>query len=129
MEQKITPKFIEKLNENEIFVFTSNELGKHFDDSGKIAVKYFGAILFMPEGLQGKSYAIPIMDKKMKPLSTVKIKKYVNTFIEFAKSHPNITFYLTNIASGIDKVSNQAIKDILKDCIGIENIAVPIELI
>jgi hypothetical protein len=105
MEQKITPEFIEKLNENEIFVFASNELGKHFGGSAKIAVKSFGATLFIAEGLQGKSYAIPTMDRNMKILSPLRIKNYVNTFIEFAKCHPHLTFYLTNIGTGISIIS------------------------
>jgi hypothetical protein len=129
MEQKITPEFIEKLNKNEIFVFASNEGGKHFGGAAKTAVKNFGAVLFKPEGLQGKSYAIPTMDKNMKTLTPLKIKRYVNTFIEFAKSHPHLTFYLTKIGTGIAGVPIETMKDICKDCVGVENIAVPIEFL
>ena len=129
MKQRITPEFIYKLNENEIFVFGSNEMGKHFNGAAKTAVKYFGATLFIPEGLQGKSYAIPTMDKNMKPIAPFKIKKYVDTFVNFAKDNPQLIFYLTKIGTGIANIPIETMKYICKDCIGVENISVPISFI
>lgn len=129
MGQKITPEFIEKLEKDEIFVFGSNEGGRHLGGAAKIAVNKFGAILFVPEGLQGQSYAIPTMDKNLEVLSPIRIKKYVKTFINFAQENPHLTFYLTKIGMGIANIPLVVMKNICKDCIGIENIAVPIEFL
>lgn len=57
-----TPDSITELKENEIFVFSSNKAGNHAAGAAKLAVEKFGAVMGEAEGLQGQSYAIPILE-------------------------------------------------------------------
>lgn len=87
--------FIEELDEGEIFVFGSNGFGAHNGGAAATAVAKFGAIFGQAEGLQGWSYAIDTMD------GFEVMAEQVARFIEFAREHPELTFYVTEIGCGI----------------------------
>ena len=53
------------LRNNEVFVFGSNEAGRHGKGAAKLALQW-GAIYYNPEGLQCNTYALPTMDKNIK---------------------------------------------------------------
>ena len=55
---RITPRWIDSLKENEIFVFGSNLAGMHGGGAARIARLHFGAVMGKGVGLQGQSYAI-----------------------------------------------------------------------
>jgi len=83
------------LKENDILVFETNQGGRHTSDISKIAMRY-GAKYGLAEGYMGRTYGIPTMDKYNKNrLSTDRIKQYVYTFIDFATSHPELTFFVS----------------------------------
>lgn len=86
----------------DIFVFGSNLTGLHGAGAAREAVINHGAIMWLPTGLQGNSYAIPTKDKDVMntlPLSTINI--YVLGFINFAKKHPKLKFKVTQIGCGL----------------------------
>ena len=87
--------FITELDEGEIFVFGSNGFGAHNGGAAATAVAKFGAIYGQAEGLQGQSYAIDTMD------GFEVMAEQVARFIEFAREHPELTFYVTEIGCGI----------------------------
>ena len=87
--------FIEELDEGEIFVFGSNGFGAHNGGAAATAVNKFGAIYGQAEGLQGQSYAINTMD------GFEVMAEQVERFIKFAREHPELTFYVTEIGCGI----------------------------
>ena len=95
MEKRKTEKWISELKEDEIFVFGSNLAGFHGGGAAELAMEW-GAIWGQGVGLQGKTYAIPTMFN-----SVEEIKPYVDDFIEFAKSQPNLKFLVTEIGCGI----------------------------
>ena len=59
---RTTPHNRSLLENNQIFVFGSNEHGRHGGGAAHTAVIKFGAIMGQGEGLQGQSYAIPTME-------------------------------------------------------------------
>lgn len=83
-----------------IFVFGSNEAGRHGKGSAKEAIEKHGAIYGQGEGLQGSSYAIPTKSRRLSVLSLMTIGLYVDRFIEFAKQHPELQFNLVEIGCG-----------------------------
>lgn len=85
---RYTPVHITTLNPDEIFVFGSNLAGMHGGGAARAAVRYFGAIMGQGVGIQGQSYAIPTMHGGVD-----KIAPYVDQFIEYAKKHPQQTFW------------------------------------
>ena len=120
MKTQFTPDFITELKENEIFVFGSNLQGLHGGGAARLAYNKFGAIWGQGVGLQGQSYGIPTMHGGVDA-----IKPYVDEFIEFAKSHPELTFLVTRIGCGIAGFRDEDIAPLFKECIKMENICLP----
>jgi hypothetical protein len=99
---RYTEPNITRLEPNEIFVFGSNEGGKHGKGAALTAKRYFGAIQYQPEGLMGQSYALPTVDEEIRnKLPLDQIKRYIGNFIECAKAHPELTFLVTEIGCGL----------------------------
>lgn len=120
MKTRFTPDFITELKDNEIFVFGSNLEGMHGGGAARLAYDKFGAIWGQGVGLQGQSYGIPTMHGGIDV-----IKPYVDEFIEFAKSHPELTFLVTRIGCGIAGFRDEEIAPLFKECIEMENVCLP----
>ena len=120
MKTQFSPDFITELKENEIFVFGSNLQGMHGGGAARIAYEKFGAIWGQGVGLQGQSYGIPTMHGGVED-----IKPYVDEFIEFAKSHPELTFLVTRIGCGIAGFRDEEIAPLFNECIEIDNVILP----
>jgi len=119
-ENRVTPDNISSLGENEIFVFGSNLQGMHGGGAAHAAHLYFGAVMGQGVGLQGKSYAIPTMQGGVET-----IRPYVDQFIDFAREHPDMTFYVTRIGCGIAGFSDSEIAPLFKEAEFEENIFLP----
>ena len=109
MNERITPYNITELKENEIFVFGSNSCGVHNGNAASTAMK-FGAIMGQAAGAQGQTYAIPSKDME-------NFKKYVDDFLVYAKQHPEYTFLVTEIGSGISGHSPSEIAPLFKEAL------------
>lgn len=84
-----------------IFVFGSNLAGRHGRGAALHARKHHGAVLGIGEGPQGNSYAIPTKGFAIRPLALDAIEGHVKRFIAYAKAHPENTFELTPIGTGL----------------------------
>ncbi len=85
----------------EIFVFGSNEAGRHGRGAAKAALDLHGAIYGQGRGIQGRSYAIPTRDAHIRTLSLYDIQDNVTQFLIYAREHPEHTFYVTRIGCGL----------------------------
>jgi hypothetical protein len=87
-----------------IFVFGSNELGRHGGGAAKAAMSH-GARYGQGFGPQGDSFGIPTCAKPTnEPDSTIspdKLRYYIYTFILYAKMNPQETFQVTRIGCGL----------------------------
>lgn len=97
------------MNNREIFVFGSNEAGRHGKGAALTAYMYYGAIKGQGYGLQGKSFGIPTKDSNLKVLPLNKIKGYVDKFIRFASQNRHMTFRVTPIGTGLAGYSHEDI--------------------
>ena len=121
MQQKrTTPENITSLAPNEIFVFGSNLSGMHGGGAAWVAYRKFGAIMGQGVGLQGQSYGIPTMQGGVET-----IRPYVDEFIEFAKSHPELTFLVTRIGCGIAGFDDAEIASLFEAAHEVDNIVLP----
>lgn len=118
--REYTPERIIKLEENEIFVFGSNLAGLHQGGAARFAYTHFGAVWGEGVGLYGQSYAIPTMQGDVETL-----KPYVEDFIDFAKTHPELKFFVTPIGCGIAGFIPEAVAPLFKNAFDIENIILP----
>ena len=71
-------------------------------------------------GHRGQSYAIPTMQGGVET-----IKPYVDEFIEYARQHPDIFFYVTRIGCGIAGFKDKEIAPLFAAAQDIENICLP----
>lgn len=131
--KRITPDNITSLESNEIFVFGSNTGGFHGAGAARTALQW-GAKMRVGVGLSGKTYAIPTKDVikngkdsflETMPLDDIQL--YVNKFIEFAKSHPNMKFLVTKIGCGLANYNENDIAPLFKNTVNIRNIYLPQE--
>ena len=98
-----------------IFVFGSNLAGVHRRGAAKDALDLHGAIYGQGVGLQGRSYAIPTKDGRIRTLPLDRIKIYVDRFIRFAIEHKELTFNVTRIGCGLAGYSDRDIAPMFKD--------------
>ncbi len=116
----VTPEFITKLKPDEVFVFGSNLAGMHGGGAAYVAFRKFGAMMGCGVGLRGQSYAIPTMQGGVET-----IKPYVDDFIAFAKSHPELFFYVTRIGCGIAGFRDREIAPLFTEAKDLDNVCLP----
>lgn len=124
---RITPwiKYIEDLGTNGILVFGSNEGGKHSKGAALLA-KSFGAINKQGEGLMGRTYGIPTKPVDVRSRLTIsEIRKYVDTFIEFAGNNTQHVFYVTEIGCGLAGYIPSEIAPLFDAAKNLENVYLP----
>ena len=119
LKNRMTPYNISELEDNQIFVFGSNEQGRHGGGAAYTAVKKFGAIMGQGEGLQGQSYAIPTME------GIDSMRNAIDRFIEYAKEHPELTFLVTRIGCGIAGYREEEVAPLFAEAKDISNIYLP----
>jgi len=109
----------------EIFVFGSNLAGRHGRGAALHARKHHGARYGQGAGLQGLSYGIPTKDRDIKVLPLAQITEHVETFKDFARSNPDMTFKVTLIGCGLAGYSPREIGPLFKG--SPDNVRLPIE--
>ena len=119
-DKRISPRWINSLEKNEIFVFGSNLQGMHGGGAARVALERFGAVWGQGTGLQGQSYAIPTMHGGVDVIAP-----YVNDFIAFAKEHPELKFLVTEIGCGIVGFSVSEMAPLFKEALEVENVYLP----
>ena len=121
----ITEESITKLAENDVFVFGSNEGGRHGKGAAKTALKW-GAKYGQAEGLQGRTYGIPTVNASIsKSLSVDKIKTYVDRFLLFTKERQDLHFLVTEIGCGLAGLTPKQIAPLFKDALEMKNVSLP----
>ena len=116
----ITPRYITSLRDNEIFVFGSNLAGAHGGGAARQAYDEFGAEWGVGVGRTGQCYAIPTMQGGVET-----IRPYVDEFIEYAKQHPELTFFVTRIGCGIAGFRDEQIAPLFEQALDMPNVALP----
>lgn len=122
-----TPEIITHLKENEVFVFGSNQYGRHGAGAAKIAREMFGAVNGCPIGLIGQSYGIITTSFNKVDISIENIASQVKTLYFFAETRPDLTFYVTKIGCGLAGFNIDEIAPIFKGLKKPKNIILPIE--
>jgi hypothetical protein len=126
---RYTPELIEKLEENEVFVFGSNERGIHGAGAAAAAQKLFGAVYGVGFGLQGQSFAIPTKDWAIDSLPLETISFYIDRFVDFARMHPQKTFLVTKIGCGLACFTVEKIAPLFTSAMELDNVVLPKEFV
>lgn len=115
-----SPKKIDSLLENQVFVYGSNIQGQHHGGAARIAYERFGAVWGKGVGHHGKTYAIPTMQGGPET-----IKPYVDEFNRYASEHPELTFLVTRIGCGIAGFKDGEIAPLFVDSLALPNVLLP----
>lgn len=122
---RITPDNITELKEGEIFVFGSNQSGRHGKGAAKQALTW-GAKWGQSAGFQGRTYGIPTKNASItKTLPVDVIGGYVNDFIIFAVDNPQLTFLVTEIGCGLAGYKPKDIAPLFKGVVDLNNVYLP----
>jgi len=122
---RVTPDEITELKEREVFVFGSNESGRHGKGAAKTALGW-GARWGQAAGIQGKTYGIPTKDSSIRRTLTIdEIRPYVDDFINWASHHTGNTFLVTLIGCGLAGYKPKDIAPLFERAITIDNIHLP----
>lgn len=111
----------------DIFVFGSNLAGRHGKGAALHARRFHGAIYGQGSGLQGKSYALPTKDWRVKSLSLAEIAVHVSIFTAFARDHDELMFELTPIGCGLAGYAPAEIAPMFRDAPA--NVVLPPEFV
>lgn len=90
-----------ELPDNTLFVYGSNAAGRHGKGAALDALHNHGAKYGIGLGLQGSSYAIPTKDRNLRVLDFRQVAFYVADFIEFTKEHPEYSYFVTAVGTGL----------------------------
>ncbi|MGC5165327.1 A1S_2505 family phage non-structural protein [Luteimicrobium sp. DT211] len=94
-QRRTSSHTITDLADGEVFVFGSNASGAHGGGAARTAYERFGAVWGQGHGLQGRSYGIDTMSGWDAFVADVR------DFLAFAADHPELTFLLTPVGTGI----------------------------
>lgn len=104
-----------------IFVFGSNEAGRHGKGAALFAKQHRGAVYGVGVGRTGQAYAIPTKDKYLRTLPLSVIQTYVSEFIKYAINNPTLEFQVTRVGCGLagytDKQIAPLFKGVPKNCL------------
>ena len=121
----ISESNINKLKDNEIFVFGSNLAGIHGAGAAYLAHSKFDAQWKIGIGRVGNTYAIPTKNLSLDTLPIRIIKGYIEEFIQYANYHNQYTYLVTEIGCGLAGYKVEDIAPLFKDAINISCIHLP----
>ena len=105
-----TPDNITELLPNQIFVFGSNEAGRHLGWAARIAHELFDANWWVGEWLEGNTYAFPTLDWDFRKRTISELRDSVEKFIEVCNNNPDKEFLLTKVWCGIAGFTEEEMK-------------------
>lgn len=92
-----------------VFVFGSNLKGIHGAGAARDAHLLYGAEWGVGEGPTGNCYALPTKATPHRALSLRDIQANVDSFLEYAEAHPEVSFKVTRVGCGLAGYSNEEI--------------------
>lgn len=109
----------------QVFVFGSNEAGNHGRGAAAQA-KRWGARRGVGYGHAGATFAIPTKpgDVRLR-LSLGAIRRYVDTFVTYARSRPDLTFLVTEIGCGLAGYAPTEVAPLFAACVQLANVHLP----
>lgn len=128
MNHRTTPFSASPAWEHEVLVFASNTAGEHGRGASKRAMLY-GAVMGEPWGPHGKTFAIPVWEKKRggfaKPRALADLRYDIQRFIEYATINKNLTFFVTDITYGLSQYAAKAVMQMFLPCVEMQNVFLP----
>lgn len=106
---------ITELKGNQFFVFGSNFAGEHHGGAAKQAYEKFGAEWGIGEGLSGRTYAFPTLERDMNKRGRRGLEKSRDRFFATARALPEKEFLMTPVGTGIAGYSHEEMKSLFEN--------------
>jgi hypothetical protein len=97
-----------------VFVFGSNEAGHHGAGAALDAYKKHGARYGMSYGHFGDSFAIPPKNRRLATLYLTTIRQYVEGFLAYTKSRPELVFRVTRVGCGLANLRDKEMAELFQ---------------
>lgn len=98
-----------------VFVFGSNEAGRHGRGAAAYAKNNWGAIQGKGFGHHGNSFALPTKDRDLKVLPLDVIADYADGLSVYAKNNPDLYFQVTRLGCGLAGYKNEDIAPLFEN--------------
>lgn len=98
-----------------IFVFGSNEAGRHGAGAALHAKKVHGAVYGEGIGPTGHAYGIPTKDGFIQTLPISVVAKYVADFLSYATERPDEIYQVTAVGCGLAGFTHEQIAPMFTD--------------
>lgn len=115
------------LNPDEILVYGSNRAGRNGKGAALTAHRRFGAAMGVGKGRTGQCYALPTKGFYLEVLPLKEIKVEVDDLKVYVIEHPELTFKITAVGTGLAGYSIEQIAPLFIDFINLQNVHFPIE--
>lgn len=121
----------EMIGEKDIFVFASNNEGRHGGGSAKDAMDHHGAIYGQAHGMQGNSYAIVTKDLRIgeRSIPLEEIERHIDELLDIAAERKDLTFWVTKIGCGRAGYTIKDIAPLFANKVIPDNVVLPIEFV
>lgn len=116
---RITAPFVDRLEEHQVFVFGTDPQGLHFGSCAQMALR-FGAVRGVGSGLQGRSYAIPVMGCRLSDTGAA-----VEALARFAAERPEWQFLIPEVGCGTAGYNPETIAPLFKPVRALSNVTLP----
>ena len=100
-----------------IFVFGSNRQGRHGAGAAYHARSKYGAEYGVAEGPTGEAYAIVTKELRpgYPPVTLDEVREGVQRFLEYARTHYDLTFQVTRIGCGLAGFTEEEIAPLFSE--------------
>lgn len=99
-----------------VFVFGSNLLGIHGAGAALYAARRLGARKGVAEGMaSSRCYALPTCWRPGIALDLDEVATYVQTFLQCARMHPDVTFFVSAVGCGFAGFAEHQIAPMFRD--------------
>lgn len=106
---------ITELEPHEFFVFGSNLKGEHTGGAALQAAEKFGAEEGIGEGLTGRCYAFPTLERDLRQRGWRALEAARDRLYATARALPEKVFLLTKVGTGIAGYGEEAMKQLFTD--------------
>jgi hypothetical protein len=100
--------------ESMVFVYGSNEAGRHGRGAALEALHNHGAIYGCGFGHVGQSYGIPTKDINVITLPIFRVEQYITAFLQYADYYYDFNFKVTRIGCGLAGFNDREIAPLFR---------------
>lgn len=118
LQKCCTPDIIKGLGEKEILVFGFKPGGDDESGDAKTVLERIGVTKDPVEGMAGTNYAIPVVPSEG-------LANSIARFVEFARSHPEIIFYVSPSGFYDEETGSSSVALMFKDAVVLDNVYLP----